>query len=400
MTILRERQEMTLDLLLLWPGEPSAFFCIVLSGWIRRGDIAFWIFNYMPHWEAASKEAQMLLRAFGAQYTTQLFSLNQNRHLRLRGQEKYLPLPEALAAFPLLYQVARSHRVNHLFSSGGERLLAPRLSQRTSILTICKEPGSIDAFERNRQHLARFQYIVVESRRHKEIMKQCGIDEHRIKLIYPPAAKMVYKPAQGPFKILFASSPPGENQFLSRGIFLILRAAQRLPEVQFTLVWRDRHHEALRGLIREAGVDNVSVINGYVDDMGALYDRTHATVLAGHDYASFKPAPHSALESLGRGKPVLVTPTSSIADIVRKGRCGVVFEPKIASFEEAIRELMGRYQEIQPNCHRTVDLVFSKETFIERYRLLYEELLAGSDVRAALQPRAEERGGAGVAVRP
>jgi glycosyltransferase involved in cell wall biosynthesis len=383
MTILRDRQDMTVDLVLLWPGAETAFFCIFFSGWIRRGDIAYWIFNYMPHWEAASKEARTLLRAFGGQYTTRLFSLNQNRRLKWRGQEKYFPLPEVLAAFPLFYQIVRSHRINHLFSSGGERLLAPRLAQRTSILTICKEPGSIDAFERNHHHLARFQYIVVESRRHKEILEQCGIEEHKVKLIYPPAAKMDYKPAQAPFKILFASSPPAQNQFLSRGIFLILRAAQRLPDVQFTLVWRDRHHEALLALIRDAGVDNVSVINGYVEDMGALYDNTHATVLAGHDHASFKPAPHSALESLGRGKPLLVTPTSSIADIVRKGRCGIVFEPTISAFEEAVRNLMGRYQEIQENCHPTVELCFSKETFIERYRLLYEELLEGSEVRSA-----------------
>ena len=324
----------------------------------------------MPHWEAASKEAQTLLRTFGGQYTTRLFSLNQNRRLALRGDEKYFPLPEALAALPLFFQIARWHRINHLFSSGGERLLAPRISHRTSVLTICKEPGSIDALERNRQHLARFEYIVVESRRHQEIMKQCGIEEHRIKLIYPPAAKVNYKPAQGPFKILFALSPPAQNQFLSRGIFLILQVAQRLPDVQFILVWRNRHHEALRALISDAGVDNVSVINGYVEDMGALYDSVHATVLAGHDYASFKPAPHSALESLGRGKPLLVTPTSSIADIVTQWRCGIVFEPTIAGFEEAIRNLIGRYGELQESCHRTVEACFSKEAFIQKYRLL------------------------------
>jgi glycosyltransferase involved in cell wall biosynthesis len=385
MTILRDRHDMMVDLTLFWPGAETSFFFIFLSGWIRRGDIAYWIFNYMPHWEAASKEAQTLLRTFGSQYTTRLFSLNQNRRLKLRGHEKYFPLPEALAAFPLFFQIARSHRINHLFSSGGERLLAPRMSRYTSILTICKEPRSVDAFERNRHHLARFQYIVVESRRHKEIMKQCGVEEHRVKLIYPPAAKMDYKPAQGRFKILFASSPPGQHQFLSRGIFMILRVARRLPDVQFTLVWRDRHHQALQALIRDAGVDNVSVINGYVEDMGALYDSTHATVLAGHDHASFKPAPHSALESLGRGKPLLVTPTSSIADIVRKGRCGIVFEPEVSAFEEAVRNLMGHYQEIQGRCHPTVELCFSKEGFIERYRLLYEDLLQGSEVRSAAQ---------------
>jgi glycosyltransferase involved in cell wall biosynthesis len=374
---------MTADFVLLWSGPESAFFCIFFSGWIRRGDIAYWIFNYMPHWEAASKEAQTLLRTFGSQYITQLFSLNQNRRLKLSGDEKYFPLPESLAALPFFFQIARWHRINHLFTSGGERLLAPRMSQRTSILTICKEPGSVDAFERNRHHLACFEYIVVESKRHQEIMQQIGVEERRIKLIYPPAAKFDYKPAQAPFKILFASSPPARNQFLSRGIFLILRTAQRLPHVQFILVWRNRHHEALRALISDAGVDNVSVINGYVEDMGALYDSAHATVLAGHDYTSFKPAPHSALESLGRGKPLLVTPTSSIADIVAQRRCGIVFEPTVDSFADAVCNLMDRYGELQENCHPAMEACFSKETFIQKYRLLYEELLEGSEVRVS-----------------
>lgn len=391
MTTLRDRQDITADFILLGAETETAFFCVFFSGWILRGDIAFWIFNYMPHWEAASKEAQTLLRAFGSKYTAQLFSLNQNRRLGLRGQEKYFPLPESLIALPLLFQIGRWHRINHLFTSGGERLLAPRFAERTSILTICKEPGSIDAFERNRHHLARFEYIVVESERHREILQQCGIEDRRIKLIYPPADKVSYRPAGPPFKILFASSPPGPNQFLSRGIFLILRAAQRLPEVQFVLVWRNRHHETLRALIADAGVDNVSVINGYVDDMGALYDSAHAIVLAGHEYASFKPTPHSAIESLGRGKPLLVTPTASIAEIVTQWRCGIVFEPTVAGFEEAIRNLMGRYGELQENCHRTVEACFSRETFIERYRLLYEELLQGSSAPAVAQAQVAER---------
>lgn len=376
-------------------GPEAAFFCIFISGWTRRGDIAYWIFNYMPHWEAASKEAQMLLRTFGGKYTTQLFSLNQDRRLKLRGQEKYFPLPGALIALPLFFQMARWYRINHLFSSGGERLLAPRISHRTSILTICKGPRSIDAFERNRRHLARFSYVVVESRRHQEIMRQCGIDERRIKLIYPPAASMHYKPGQPPFKILFASSQFAANQFLSRGIFLILQVAERLPEVQFILVWRIRHHEALCELIAAAGVQNVSVINGYVEDRGALYDSVHATVLPGLDYRSFKPAPHSALESLGHGKPLLVTSPSSIADIVTQRRCGIVFEPTLSGFEDAIRNLMARYQELQPNCHRTVEACFSEQTFLQKYQLLYEELLQGNPAQSAAASPARERGWAG-----
>ena len=366
--------------------------CACLSVCMMRGDIAYWIFNYMPHWEAASKEAQTLLRASSDLYSARLFSINRSRRFKWTGQEKYLPLPEALAALPLLYQIARRHRINHLFSSGGERLLAPRISQRTALLTVCKEPASIDAFERNRHFLTRFRYIVVESRRHQELMEQCGIEGRRIKVIFPPAIIAPYRSPQPPFKLLFASSPAEPNKFLSRGVFLMLRAAERLPDVQFILVWRKRHHGALRDLIERSGVDNVDVINDYVEDMGSLYDSIHATVLPGLDYTSFKPSPHSALDSLGRGKPLLVTPTSSIADIVAQRRCGIVFEPTISGFESAIRQAMVRYQELQKNCHSTAEACFSREAFIRKYQLLYEELLLGPQTELAARSRVRKAG--------
>lgn len=392
MTILTMRHDTIVDLSLSVPELEFVGLWVFFSGCMIRGDIAYWIFNYMPHWEAASKEAQMLLRAFSAQFTTRLFSLNRSRSLKWRGPEKYLPLPESLAALPLLYQIARFHRINHLFTSGGERLLAPWISQRTSILTICKEPASIDALERNRHHLARFRYVVVESTRHQDIMRQFGIEDRRIKIIYPPADISPYKPAQPPFKLLFASSPTARHKLLSRGIFLMLRAAERLPDVQFILVWRRRHHGTLRDLLERGGMANISVVDGYVEDMGALYDAAHMTVLPGLDHASFKPTPHSALDSLGRGKPLLITPTSSIAHIVAERRCGIVFEPTISGFENAVREAMVRYDELQKNCHPTARACFSRETFIRKYQLLYEELLQGSQALAgAPSPLREAR---------
>jgi hypothetical protein len=76
MTQLADRPSTTFEAILLWLHPETAVLGILISGWIRPGDIAYWIFNYMPHWEAASKEARTLLRAFGAHYTTRLFSLN------------------------------------------------------------------------------------------------------------------------------------------------------------------------------------------------------------------------------------------------------------------------------------------------------------------------------------
>jgi hypothetical protein len=53
--------------------------------------------------------------------------------------------------------------------------------------------------------------VVVESPRDRELLRQGGVDEDRIKLIYPGAGVRPYRPASGPFRILFATSPLGRH---------------------------------------------------------------------------------------------------------------------------------------------------------------------------------------------
>ncbi len=88
-----------------------------------------------------------------------------------------------------------------------------------------------------------------------------------------------------------------------------------------------------------------------------------------------KPCPHSGLESLAHGRPVLVSRPTSIAHIVKQTDCGVLFEPTEESLESAILELRRRYDDYQRNCHSTVERRFSPDVFLMRYQRLYESML-------------------------
>jgi hypothetical protein len=234
--------------------------------------IAYWVYNFAPKWEAASIEVERLMTEFGKDYDTHLIAQNFNsKQIRIFGKNKVLPLPFSIIAVPFFPRMASSFQVNHIFASPAEPLLLPRICQKNTVLTLSKDSESLKGFEKNIQHLKCLRYIVVESEWHKELLYQAGINSNRVKLIYPGAVVKPYKTAYDPFKVLFATSPMSEDLFLSRGIFLLLQTAKRLPEVQFVFTWRDKNYAKLRSLLNQADLTNVEVKNGFIPNMGEVY---------------------------------------------------------------------------------------------------------------------------------
>jgi glycosyltransferase involved in cell wall biosynthesis len=336
--------------------------------------VLYWVFNYMPEWEAVSKEVSSLLQGLNGTVEGALVSLNtKHRHLRLTGKEKCIPLPYGLPFYPLLRPYASRFDVNHLFASGGERLLTPIISRYKGVLTLAKDTTSLGNFERNKEPLARLKVIVVQAKRDWEILRQIGIREAALRIIRPGIPIAPYSAAQGQFTILFASSPLTAADFLSRGIYLIARASALVPDVRFLLVWRRRHLAKLERILGDAGSKNVEIVNGLVD-MTSVYDRVHATILPGLEHRSFIPCPRSGLESLAHGKPLLLSSFVSLAESVAAARAGVVFEPTTPGMVAAVRELQRDYPSYQANTQRYITEKFSPATHLELYRRLYRSL--------------------------
>ena len=337
--------------------------------------VLYWVFNYMPQWEAVSKEVATLLHGLHGTVDGTLVSLNTKyRHLGLTGAEKRIPLPHGLALYPLLKPYASRFDINHLFASGGERFLTPMISRRTGILTLAKDTTNLGNFERNRDSLIRLKAIVVQARRDREILQQMGIREEALQIIRPGIPIARYSAAEGQFTILFASSPLTADDFLSRGIYLIARASALLPDVRFVLVWRKRHLAKLERILADAGTKNVEVINGLIDNMGSIYDRVHATVLPGLEHRSFIPCPRSGLESLAHGKPLLLSHLVSLAESVVASQAGIAFEPTTGGLVAAVRELQRDYPFYQANTQQYIADKFSTTTHLELYRRLYRSL--------------------------
>jgi len=154
----------------------------------------------------------------------------------------------------------------------------------------------------------------------------------------------------------------------------MLNAAKRVPEVQFVFVWRNKNLTELQEAIKRLAVKNVEIKNGLMD-MDNIYQTVHATILPGLEYHSIKPSPHSGIESLAWGKPLLVSVPSSLAPLVQRFHCGIVFEPSVDSLHRGIRQLMKSYDEFAVNCHTVIEGNFSQTTFLEKYRQLYTSMM-------------------------
>jgi glycosyltransferase involved in cell wall biosynthesis len=337
--------------------------------------ILYWVFNYMPQWEAVSKEVASLLQGLDGTVNGTLVSLNTKYlDLHLTGPEKRIPLPHALPLYPFLKPYVARFDINHLFASGGERLLTPMISRYKGVLTLAKDTTSLGSFERNRTALGKMKAIVVQARRDREILRQIGLREELLRVIRPGIPIQPYSEAAGPFTILFASSPLTADDFLSRGVHLILRTSALLPDIRFLLVWRKRHLAKLNQILAEVRPHNVDVVNGLVEDMSSIYNRVHATILPGLEYRSFIPCPRSGLESLAHGKPLLLSHLVALAESVVSSQAGIAFEPTIQGLVGAVQELQRDYPAYQANTQRYIANKFSPATHLALYQRLYQSL--------------------------
>jgi hypothetical protein len=133
--------------------------------------IAYWVYNFMPKWEAASMEVNTLLTEFEKFYDTHLIAQNyHNQKIRFFGKQKFLPLPFSALGAPIYTWMASSFHINHILSSPAEPLLLPRIGQKNTVLTISKDSESLTGFEKNIRHLEKLRFIVAESEWHKELL--------------------------------------------------------------------------------------------------------------------------------------------------------------------------------------------------------------------------------------
>lgn len=314
--------------------------------------------------DAVFQEIELLRSAFGGEIVN-LFPLarpSRRVPLPLFGATKLRPLRKAEAAC----------RLNHIFFSIPYVFPVLHFAWKPIVYTVT---ASVAEGERSKhaERLARLKRIVVASPRDARILDSWGLNNVSV---VPPAVEARIEPCprpalDGTFTLLMASAPWVSEQFVSKGVDVLLKAAAALPYLRLILLWRGVLLAELKTRVAALGVgERVEIADGPVA-VGDYLARAHAAVLLATESDVVKAYPHSLLEALIADRPVIVSETIAMADYVRERDCGVVVErvglPEVIA---AIVALKVRYETLRSPL--VAPDAFSPQRLIDAYREIYE----------------------------
>ena len=182
------------------------------------------------------------------------------------------------------------------------------------------------------------------------------------------------KLADGSFHLLMASAPWAERQFDEKGVDALLGAVALAPHLSATILLRGLFESELRQRIGRLGIESrIRVVNEKVDVRDHLR-AADAVILAARRPDIVKTYPHSLIEALAAGKPVIISREIPMADLVQDLGAGVVTDeidaPAILAAAISIMENRYRYL---AGVRRFNPAMFSISNLIDSYRKIYDD---------------------------
>jgi len=176
--------------------------------------------------------------------------------------------------------------------------------------------------------------------------------------------------------LMVGSAPWTRGQFHTKGVEALLAAAQQDLDLNLTFLWRGVLADEMQRKVDHLNLgDRVSVFNRQVD-VNQVLATVHASIVLATDPAIIKSYPHSLLDSLAAGKPVLVSRAIPMADYVEETGCGQVVEAVTpASILEAIEALRRTYNAQRQLAMQVGCRDFSQQAMLASYQQLYRQIL-------------------------
>jgi len=210
-----------------------------------------------------------------------------------------------------------------------------------------------------------FWYLLVPDNNTKFQIAKKSNSIKNMKIVRPGVDlnKFIYsKPISNPlnFKFMMASAPIGEypwksnwkEAFRIKGIFILLDAINKFNKPQnfrFTLIWRGKFYNHLMKSIKDRRIECIDVIDETVD-IYKYYKNNHVTVLPVCTTTNTPMYPNTIMESIAVGRPVIVSKSLRISDIVEKTKCGITIEPNVEELVNAFEEVIRKYDLYQAGC--------------------------------------------------
>ncbi len=317
----------------------------------------------LPQAEALSQE----IDALRSHFSGEIVHLNPNR--RATG-----PIPRLLFGFQRLADLRRREadiHLHHIYNPDPFPFPVLRLLRRPVVYTI----SSGWAGQRlNRAFFNRLAAVTAPDARSVRHLRAAGLTN--VHLVRPgvDVARFTHTPPPplDRLRLLAASAPWTEEQFASKGVDALLEAARREPRLELVFLWRGVLTEAMQGRVRRLGLaDRVTVIDRLVD-VNQVLARVHAVVCLASRPGIVKSYPHSLLDGLAAGRPVLVSQAIPMADYVAETGCGQVVEAVTPeAILDATARLRGAYTIRQQAAQAVGRRDFDQARMVADYREVY-----------------------------
>jgi glycosyltransferase involved in cell wall biosynthesis len=325
----------------------------------------------IPEAEALSQEISALRRRFKGE----LVYLNPNSHSPI-----YLPrLLFGLHKLRVLWSREREVQLHHLYNPDPFPFPILRFLRRPVIYTITSgvgerlKPGFFNglaavavADERSLKRL--------EANRVKNgVLVRPGIDTSRFTCSLLPLRSEI--------RLMVASAPWTLAQFQTKGMDALLAAARQNPQLHLVFLWRGVLAEAMTERVRRLNLAKQVTIIDELVDVNRVLAGVHASITLATKPGLIKSYPHSLLDSLAAGKPVLVSRAIPMADYVQETGCGQVVEKVTPADILAAVDVLARDYDDRAHAARAVgQRDFSQEAMITSYQKVYEAVLAAERV--------------------
>ena len=321
-----------------------------------------------PHLDAVVREAEFLRARFSG--------LIEYVNPALRPGSLYPERLYGMHALPRLRRMEDQVRLHHVFNPWLYRFPYLRWLRLPIVYSVTGSLGPRPEL-RNLSGLAELSRVVVNSQRDQLILAEAGLENVRI--VRPGIDLSHFSPEPVPtgpgFTLLAGSAPWTRPQFISKGVDALLDAALARPDLRLVFLWRNLLTEEMKERVARRGLEERVEVIDRVVDVNQVLARVHAAVVLADDPTLVKGFPHSLLESLAAGRPVLVSKALSMASYVMEMGCGqVVHQVTAEEVLEALTRLEERYQASREAALRVGKRDFSRESMLEAYGRVYAEV--------------------------
>ena len=321
-----------------------------------------------PQLDAVVQEAEFLRARFGGH----IVHLNPARRPGSRYPERLY----GVHALPRLRRMEGQVRLHHVFNP---RLYCfPYLNwlRLPIVYSITGSLGPRPEF-RDLNCLQKLSTVVVSSQRDRLALLDAGLENVRV--VRPGIDLSRFSPGPvlpGPgFTLLAGSAPWTRPQFVSKGVDALLDVVQARPDLRLVFLWRNLLIVEMQDRVRRRRLEGRVEVIDRVVDVNQVLARVHAAVVLVDDPTLVKGFPHSLLEALAAGRPVLVSKALSMAEYVSETGCGqVVQQVSAEGVLEALSRLEDRYEAFREAALRVGKRDFSRESMLEAYGRVYAEV--------------------------